>query len=101
MATELERISIVEVKVENLNEKMDDLKENVKDMHDCLDRTRDEITDQLKTMQKSSSTASQEITQKIIALEKMRDKWTWIIAGGVASVGILTGHGEKFLKFIL
>jgi hypothetical protein len=101
MATELERISVVEVKVENLNEKMDDLKENVKDMHDCLDRTRDEITDQLKTMQKSSSTASQEITQKIIALEKMRDKWTWIIAGGVASAGILTGHGEKILKFIL
>jgi uncharacterized coiled-coil DUF342 family protein len=101
MATELERISIVEVKVENLNEKIDDLKVGVKDMHDCLDRTRDEITDHLKTMQKTSYTQSQQISAKIAALEKMRDKWTWIAAGSVATVGVLTGHAEKLLKFIL
>jgi hypothetical protein len=46
MPTTVERIGIVETKVENLNEKMDHLKVDVKDMHDCLDRTRDDIKGQ-------------------------------------------------------
>ena len=34
MATTTERLGIVETKVENLNEKLDGLKEDVKEMHD-------------------------------------------------------------------
>jgi len=34
MASTAERIGIVETKVENLNEKMDELKVDVRDMHD-------------------------------------------------------------------
>jgi tetrahydromethanopterin S-methyltransferase subunit B len=56
MATTVERRGIVETKVENLSEKMDELKVDVKDMHDCLDRTRDDIKDQLKEMYDASCT---------------------------------------------
>ena len=42
MASTTERLGVVETKVENLNEKLDDLKVDVKDMHDCLDKTRDQ-----------------------------------------------------------
>ena len=42
MATTTERLGIVETKVENLGEKLDDIKVDVKEMHDCLDRTRSE-----------------------------------------------------------
>ena len=100
MATTVERIGIVETKVENLNEKLDDLKVDVKDMHDCLDRTRDDIKDQLKEMYDASCTQHAELAKKISGLEKVREKTMWMVAGGVAAAGILSGHLEKILAFL-
>ena len=45
-----ERVSVLETKVENIDEKLDDLKVDVKEMHDCLDRTRDLIDSKLDDM---------------------------------------------------
>jgi len=45
-----ERVSVLETKVENINEKLIDLKSDVKDMHDCLDNTRDTVMTQLEKM---------------------------------------------------
>ena len=50
MTTTAERIGIVETKVQNLDEKLDDLKVDVKDMHDCLDKTRNGLTEKLDEM---------------------------------------------------
>ena len=50
MATTIERLGVVETKVENLNEKLDDLKVDVKEMHDCLDKTREGLTEKLGEM---------------------------------------------------
>ena len=46
-----ERVSVLETQVENINEKLVDLKADVKDMHDCLDNTRDLLADKLEKMQ--------------------------------------------------
>ena len=100
MATTVERIGIVETKVENLNEKLDDLKTDVKDMHDCLDRTLDDIKEQLKEMYDASCTQHAELAKKISGLEKVREKTMWMVAGGVAAAGILSGHLEKILAFL-
>jgi len=100
MATELERISVVEIKVENINEKIDNLKVDVKDMHDCLDRTRDEIKGQLKEMYDASCTQHAELAKKISSIEKMKEKWTWIIAGGIATAGLFSGNADKLLKLL-
>jgi chromosome segregation ATPase len=45
-----ERVSVLETKVENINEKLVDLKVDVKEMHDCLDNTRDTVMAQLEKM---------------------------------------------------
>jgi uncharacterized coiled-coil protein SlyX len=45
-----ERVSVLETQVENINEKLTDLKSDVRDMHDCLDQTRDLLSDKLKEM---------------------------------------------------
>jgi hypothetical protein len=45
-----ERVSVLETKVEAIDEKLDDLKVDVRDMHDCLDRTRDEVNVKLDEM---------------------------------------------------
>lgn len=46
-----ERVSVLETKVENINEKLIELKSSVKDMHDCLDLTRDSVMAELNKMQ--------------------------------------------------
>ena len=54
MATTTERLGIVETKVENINEKIDTLKVDVREMHDCLDKTREDLTNQLEKMYNAS-----------------------------------------------
>lgn len=100
MATTVERIGIVETKVENLNEKMDDLKVDVKGMHDCLDKTRDTLAEKLEEMYNASCTQHTELARKIGDLEKVRQKVVWMAAGAVAFAGILSGHLEKILAFL-
>ena len=46
-----ERVSVLETQVENIHEKLVDLKVDVKDMHDCLDLTRDAVMAELSKMQ--------------------------------------------------
>jgi len=101
MATTTERIGIVETKVENLSEKVDELKVGVKDMHDCLDRTRDELKDQLQVMYDASCAQHAELAKKIGSLEKIREKTMWMVAGAVAAAGIFSGHLDKLLAFFL
>jgi predicted nuclease with TOPRIM domain len=99
MATTVERIGIVETKVENLSEKLDELKVDVKDMHDCLDKTRDELKLKLDEMYDASCTQHAELAKKISGLEKIRERTTWMVAGAVAMAGIFSGHMDKILAF--
>jgi len=100
MVTTVERIGVVETKVENLNEKLDDLKVDVKDMHDCLDKTRDNITTQLDSMYQASCTQHSALAKEIGALKSQRDRWIWTVAGVVAALGWVSGHAETFIKLI-
>jgi flagellar capping protein FliD len=100
MATTVERIGIVETKVENLNEKMDDLKVDVKDMHDCLDKTRDGLTEKLDEMYNASCKQHSELAKEISYLKNQRDKWVYTVAGIVAAGGFVSGHAETLLKIV-
>ena len=100
MATAVERIGIVETKVENLNEKLDDLKVDVKDMHDCLDQTRDMLAEQLKCMAETSSAQHAEMAKKIAAMEKLKDKWTYATMGGIVVIGWLSAHTDQILAIL-
>lgn len=93
-----ERVGILETKVATLDEKIDDLKTNVREMHDCLDRTRDEITDQLKTMYDASCSQHEALNNKIEALEKLKDKWAYISMGAITVIGFASGHMDKITK---
>ena len=100
MATTVERIGIVETKVENLSEKMDELKVDVKEMHDCLDKTRDGLLEKLDEMYGASCTQHAELAKKLGELEKVRQKIVWMVAGAVAILGILSGHLKEILAFL-
>ena len=98
MASTAERLGIVETKVHTLDEKLDDLKIDVKDVHDCLDKTRDDLTEQLKTMYVASCTQHSALAKEINALKSQRDKWVWLSAGALAAFGWVSGHMEIFTK---
>jgi flagellar capping protein FliD len=98
MAKIEERIGVVETKVENLNEKLDDLKVDVKDMHDCLDKTRNDLTGQLTEMYDASCSQHASLAKEISELKSQRDKWIWTSAGIIAAIGWMSGHTEMIAR---
>jgi predicted nucleic acid-binding Zn-ribbon protein len=100
MATAAERIGVVENKVENLSEKLDELKVDVRDMHDCLDKTRDGLTAKLEEMQQASSSQHAALAKEISYIKSQRDKLIWTFAGIVAAGGFFAGHADKILKIL-
>jgi phage shock protein A len=84
LATLPERVSVLETKVENVNEKLVDLKSDVKEMHDCLDNTRDLLADKLKEMSDESTRQHDELAGKIGDLEKIKNKFTMYAMAGLA-----------------
>ena len=98
MATTVERIGIVETKVENLNEKIDDLKVDVKEMHDCLDKTRDDLTLNLDQMYNASCSQHAELAKELSSIKKDKDKVVWFVGGAIAIRGWLSGHSDKVLS---
>ena len=95
MATSQERIGVLETRVEGLNEKMDTLKADVKEMHDCLDKTRDDLSAKLDKMYDASCSQHNALNDKIESIEKIKDKWTYTAWGGLAVAGFLSGHIDK------
>lgn len=100
MATTAERLGIVETKVENLSEKLDDLKIDVKEVHDCLDNTRDQLKEQLKEMYDASCAQHAALAKELGALKSQRDKWIWTAAGVVAAIGWISGHLQLFTEIV-
>lgn len=106
MATTAERLGIVETKVVNLDEKVDDIKVDIRDMHDCLDNTRDTVLAQLNLMTneyRTNATAyyahadklnaqqsaqHEELAGKIGELEKSKDKFmTYVVVAMAFAAG--------------
>ena len=119
-----ERVSVLETHVENINEKLIDLKADVKEMHDCLDNTRDLLADKLEKMQEEYRANSgkyfehadklhaedvethSKLASRIGELEKIKSKWTMYAMAAmafIAGTGWLSGHSLSLphvLKFL-
>jgi uncharacterized coiled-coil protein SlyX len=99
-----ERVAVVEIKVEAINEKLTDIKADVKEMHDCLDQTRDLLDKKLCEMSDASDRQHGELAAKIGDLEKIKSKWTMYAMVGLAftaGAGWLNSvHLPHILKFL-
>jgi predicted RNase H-like nuclease (RuvC/YqgF family) len=89
-----ERVGIVETKVESIKEQISDLKADVREMHDCLDNTRDLLADKLEKMQEEyransgryfehadklhaeDQEAHSKLAGRIGEIEKLKNKYT-------------------------
>ena len=90
MATVAERVSIVEVQVANLDEKLDDIKVDMKEMHDCLDRTGETLSKTLADMRTEATNQHNELACKIRDLEKHKQK---LMTYGMIGLAFIAGLG--------
>ena len=100
MATVAERVGIVETQVANLDEKLDDLKIDVKDMHDCLDRTNQSLTAKLNEMYDASCSQHEALANKLNELEKSKNKLMMYGMVGMAFIAGLGWTGQLNLQTI-
>jgi chromosome segregation ATPase len=117
-----ERVGIVETKVESIKEQIVDLKADVKEMHDCLDQTRDAVLTQLDKMtgeyrsnaekyyehanhlNELQTAQHNELAGKIKDLQTIKDKWVkYALAAMAFAVGagwLNTTNLPHILKFL-
>jgi phage shock protein A len=97
MATVAERVSVLETKVDNFNEKLDDVKQDITSNHTTL-LTR------LTEMQAASTTQHAEMASKIKDLQQVKEKWvkyTMIALAFAAGAGwIGNPNMSTILKFV-
>ena len=74
-------VAVLKTEVKNIDEKLDDLKSDVKSIHDCLDASRVE-----------SNTQHAHLLDKVTKLEH----WRWTIIGAGIAIGYFLNHIALF-----
>jgi len=78
-------IAVLQVQVQNIEEKVGEIKEDLKSVHECLDRNSEEMKQMIKELQEADSKAHASLAQKVSALEK----WRWMMMGAGIVIGSL------------
>jgi chromosome segregation ATPase len=78
-------IAVLQVQVQNIEEKVSEIKQDLKSVHDGLDRNSDEMKQMLKELQEADTKAHASLAQKVSALEK----WRWMMMGAGIVIGSL------------
>lgn len=76
-------IAVLQVQVTNIETKINDLKADLKEVHDCLDKNAEETHRLIKELQESNSDSHKAISDKVSALEK----WRWMMMGAGMVIG--------------
>jgi DNA-binding ferritin-like protein len=78
-------IAVLQVQVKNIEDKVGEIKEDLKQIHECLDRNAEETRNLLKEMREEDSQAHDKLASKVSALEK----WRWMLMGAGVVIGSL------------
>lgn len=76
-------VAVLQVQFQNLNEKVDDLKSDLKDLEVHIDNHMEETHKLIKDFQEENKKQHQAVDNKVSALEK----WRWMLMGA----GVLAG----------
>ena len=102
MATTVERLGIVETKVANLDEKIDEIKVDVNQLGSGINSRLDQMYDasctQHAELAKSIKSTHIELDAKISELQQFKQKWMYLVLGGIAVLGFVSGHFETLIK---
>jgi len=78
-------IAVLQIQVKNIEDKVGEIKEDLKQIHECMDRNAEETREFLKTMRSEDNLAHEKLASKISALEK----WRWMMMGAGIVLGSL------------
>jgi predicted nucleic acid-binding Zn-ribbon protein len=76
-------IAILQVQVKNIEDKIGDLKMDLKSIRDALDENAEETRQMLKSMREQDVKEHTELASKISVLEK----WRWMMMGAGVIIG--------------
>lgn len=78
-------VAVLQVQVQNIEDKVGEIKEDMKDLRQTIENHADDNQKMLKEMKDASSTAHKAMSDKITALEK----WRWMMMGAGIVLGSL------------
>lgn len=78
-------IAVLQVQYKNLDEKVDEVKAELKDIRDDMTKNSDATLSLMKEFQQSNIDAHNKMASKISALEK----WRWMLMGAGIVIGAL------------
>jgi DNA-binding ferritin-like protein len=78
-------IAVLQVQVKNIEQDVSEIKNSLKEMHECLDRNAHETREMLKEMRDEDTKAHASLGAKVSALEK----WRWMLMGAGVVIGSL------------
>lgn len=78
-------VAILQLKVETIEEKISDLKVDIKEVRDSMDKNSENQIKMIKEMQTTSENAHHSLSNKISNLEK----WRWMMMGAGIALGAL------------
>jgi len=78
-------IAVLQVQVGNIEEKLAEIKADVRDLHDCMDRHAVSYQTTIKAFHEENVAEHKSLSSKISVLEK----WRWMIMGAGVVLGSL------------
>jgi hypothetical protein len=78
-------VAVLHVQVENIEHKVGEIKEDVKELRQVIEGHAEETQKTLKEMREASSNAHKSMAEKINSLEK----WRWMMMGAGIVLGTL------------
>jgi uncharacterized protein Yka (UPF0111/DUF47 family) len=78
-------IAVLQIQVKNLEEKIGELKTDLKALHEAIESNAEETRNMLKAMREQDVKEHGELANKISALEK----WRWMLMGAGVVIGSL------------
>jgi lipid II:glycine glycyltransferase (peptidoglycan interpeptide bridge formation enzyme) len=76
-------IAVLQVQVSNLSEKVDDLKVELYEIHECIEKNNESTMAMLKEFKDSNAESHNSLSEKVSSLEK----WRWMIMGAAIVLG--------------
>lgn len=78
-------IAVLQIQVKNIDDKVGEIKEDVKELRETIEKHAENNEVMLKEMKEASSSAHKGMNDKIISLEK----WRWMMMGAGIVLGSL------------
>jgi len=79
------RVAVLETKVEAINNKLDEVREDIKAVHACIHKTRELILDEVKALREEEKAVHKDQDNRL----KLLENWRWYVLGMAAALAII------------